>query len=152
MGHTGPMSDRFSSATRLIPAAPEVIFDLLADPAAHARFDGSGMVQAARPGAPERLSLGATFGMDMKLGIPYRIKNTVVEFEEGRLIGWRHMGGHVWRYRLEPVDGGTQVTEEFDWGLSHAPWLLNAIGYPERNRKAMVATLERLEQVVTAEA
>ena len=143
------MSDRVSSATRVISATPEAIFDLLADPAAHARFDGSGSVQGAQTGAPDRLSLGATFGMDMKIGIPYRIKNTVVEFEEGHLIGWRHMGGHVWRYRLTPVDGGTEVTEEFDWGLSHVPWALKLAGYPEKNRKAMVATLERLEQVVT---
>ena len=144
------MSDRVSSATRVISATPEVIFELLANPADHARFDGSGSVQGARADAPERLTLGATFGMDMKIGVPYRIKNTVVEFDEAKTIGWRHMGGHVWRYILEPVDGGTKVTEEFDWGLSHTPWALNLIGYPEKNRKAMEATLERLEKVATA--
>lgn len=144
------MTDRCESTSRVIAAPADAIFDLLADPAAHARFDGSGSVRAARPGGPARLSLGATFGMQMRIGIPYRIKNTVVEFDEGRLIGWRHLGGHVWRYILEPVAGGTKVTEEFDWGRSHLPWAIRAVGYPARNLRAMEATLERLEQVATA--
>ena len=71
-----------------------------------------------------RLTLGATFGMKMKLGVPYPIENTVVEFEENRLIAWRHMGGHRWRYELEPVDDGTKVTETFDWSTSKAPFAL----------------------------
>ena len=38
----------------------------------------------------ERLSKGATFGVDMKLfGLPYKIRNTVVEFEEGRRVDER---------------------------------------------------------------
>jgi hypothetical protein len=36
--------------------------------------------------APERLYLGASFGMKMKLITPYYIKNQVVEFEENRSI------------------------------------------------------------------
>ena len=55
---------------------------------------------------PDRLSKGATFGVDMKLfGFPYKIRNTVVEFEEDRRVAWRHFGGHRWRYVLEPIDG-----------------------------------------------
>lgn len=146
------MSDLVTSATRVIAAPATAIFDLLADPAAHARFDGSGTVKQARAGGPERLSQHATFGMDMKMGMPYRINNTVVEFEEGRRIAWRHFGGHVWRYVLEPVGDGssTRVTEEFDWSTARSQLFIKLIGAPERNRKAMEATLERLEQVVTA--
>ena len=40
--------------------------------------------------------------MDMKKGAPYKIKNKVVEFEPDRLIAWRHVGLHRWRYELEP--------------------------------------------------
>ena len=32
----------------------------------------------------------------------------VVEFEEDRRIAWRHYGHHIWRYTLEPTDGGTR--------------------------------------------
>ena len=77
------MPARVVTVERFIPASPYAIFDVLADPSRHAEIDGSGTVKASRAGAPERLSLGATFGMDMQVGVPYRIKNTVVEFEEG---------------------------------------------------------------------
>ena len=132
------------SASRVIPAPPEQIFELLADPRQHHVIDGSGMVQGAASG-PERLSLGATFGMSMKLGIPYRITNKVVEFEEGKRIAWRHFGRHRWRYELEPVDGGTRVTETFD--LSTVPGLLRPVPrfMGRKNGEAIEATLDRLE-------
>lgn len=142
--------ERIVSAKRFIPVEPQVIFDLLADPARHAEIDGSDMVQSAR-GSGDRLGPGATFGMNMKIfGIPYIIKNHVTAFEENRLIEWRHMGHHRWRYELEPVEGGTIVTESFDWGPSRFPPMYEWVGYPDKHEKGMAATLERLEAVVTA--
>ena len=78
------MNDEQVSVSRTIKASPEDIFDVLAHPARHSEIDGSGTVKASRGGADERLSQGAKFGMDMRIGLPYIIKNTVVEFEEGR--------------------------------------------------------------------
>lgn len=138
------MAERAVTVERVIAAPARAIFDLIADPAMHPVLDGSGSVRRARRGNPARLSLGAKFGMDMRLGIPYRIRNTVVEFEEGRLIAWRHMGGHRWRYELEPTDGGTKVTETFDYSTALSPRGVERLGFPERNRKGMEATLERL--------
>ena len=131
-------------ATRVVKATPQQIFDLLADPRKHSLIDGSGSVQKARLNAPGRLSLGAKFGMDMKIGLPYRITNEVVEFDEPKQIGWRHFGGHIWRYVLEPVDGGTQVTEQFDWTHNKSPLMLKVMGAFDKNKKAIEATLERL--------
>jgi uncharacterized protein YndB with AHSA1/START domain len=131
-------------ASRLVKATPQQIFDLLADPRKHSLIDGSGSVQNARVNAPERLSLGAKFGMDMKMGLPYRITNEVVEFDEPKQIGWRHMGGHIWRYVLEPANGGTMVTEQFDWTHSKSPIVLKLMGAFDKNEKAIAATLERL--------
>ncbi len=144
------MSDRVVSISRDIDAPAERIFELLADPARHGEIDGSGMVQAAK-GDPQRLTLGAKFGMDMKIGpIPYRIGNTVVEFEENRLIAWAHFGGHRWRYRLEPLDGGarTKVTEEFDWSTAKVPKAIELMGYPTKHVGNIERTLERLAGVV----
>lgn len=141
-------SNRAVSVTRVIPAPAEVIFDILADPARHPEIDGSGTVVKARGNVP-RLSLGARFGMDMKLGVPYRLTNTVVDFEEGRRIAWRHFGGHTWRYDLEPTDAGTAVTETFDWSTAKAPKLLELAGFPKRHPPAMEKTLERLEAIAT---
>jgi uncharacterized protein YndB with AHSA1/START domain len=134
-------------ATRLIPASATDIFELLASPAAHARIDGSGTVQGVQERTPVRLSQGARFGMQMKIGAPYKILNEVVEFEEGRRIAWRHFGGHIWRYRLETVsDSSTRVTEEFDPRESHAPWLIRLLRWSPRNQRSIEATLTRLEE------
>jgi hypothetical protein len=143
------MTDRLVAVERFIPAAPQAIFDVLADPSRHPEIDGSGSVKSARPDAPERLSLGAKFGMSMKIGVPYSISNTVVEFDEGSVIAWQHFGRHIWRYRLEPVPGGTTVTEEFDYRRARSPYLLELLQYPTRHRADMEKTLERLAGVVT---
>jgi hypothetical protein len=129
---------------RFVDAAPQAVFDLLADPAMHPVLDGSGTVRTSAAGNPERLSLGARFDMSMKQGVPYRMTNEVVEFDEPSVIAWRHLGRHVWRYRLRPVDDGTEVTEEFDYGPSWAPWALRLVGAPRRNAAAIEATLDRL--------
>jgi len=95
------------SVEREIAAPPEKIFDVLADPSQHPVIDGSGTVKHTRGEEPSRLALGTKFGMSMRLGIPYAITNTVVEFDENRLIAWRHFGGHRWRYELEPAGAAT---------------------------------------------
>ena len=134
--------------TRVIPAPPKAIFDLLADPRQHARLDGSGTVRKVKR-APDRLSLGATFSMNMKIGVGYFTRNTVVAFEENKYIAWHHFAQFIWRYDLEEVPGGTQVTESFNYDK---PWAfaIIAMGFPERNRTAMEGTLERLESIVTS--
>jgi hypothetical protein len=136
--------ERVERGIRFVAAEPQAIFDLLADPTQHALIDGSGTVRAATGDNPERLSLGAKFSMSMKKGMPYKITNEVVEFDEPTVIAWRHMGRHVWRYRLRPVDGGTEVTEEFDWGVARLPAALKLTGVTKKNAQAIEATLDRL--------
>jgi uncharacterized protein YndB with AHSA1/START domain len=151
VGTLRTMAERVVSVSRVIKATPEAIFDLLADPKQHIKFDGSNTIQLARDDGPGRLALGSKFGMEMKLGpIPYKISNTVVEFEPNRLIAWQHFGKHRWRYRLEPVAGGTEVTEEFDWSTSRFPLGIELAGYPKRHPANMRRTLERLAQLVEA--
>jgi uncharacterized protein YndB with AHSA1/START domain len=134
---------------RRIAAEPQHLFDIVADPAQHPLIDGSGTLRALRAGAPQRLFLGAEFGMDMHLARDYRTENTVTEYDEPRLIAWHHFNGHVWRYRFEPVDGGTEVTEQWDArGIWNRP-LLIVLGFRRRARDGMTATLERLDALVT---
>ena len=132
------------SVERVITAPPEVIFDFLADPRNHSLIDGSGTVRGTQTGVPARLSLGAEFGMQMKIGVPYKITNEVVEFVEGKQISWRHMGGHIWRYILEPVAEGTKVTEQFDYTNSKSVLMVRLAMYPSRNKKSMSKTLDNL--------
>lgn len=137
------------SRSVVVPAPAADIFNLLADPRRHHEIDGSGSVQAAELDAPERLSLNTKFGMKMKILVPYKMMNTVVEFEEGARIGWRHIGGHVWRYILEPVDGGTKVTEQFDMNTSKSQLGLKIMNAPSNNAKSIEKTLANLVRVFT---
>lgn len=139
------MSAQQVSHSVVVNATPEQVFALLADPRKHAEIDGSGTVRSGVSG-PEKLSQGATFGMRMKMfGLPYGIKNEVVEYDENRRIAWRHFGHHVWRWELEPVDGGTKVTETFDWAPARSPTILERVGFPARNEKGIEQTLARLQ-------
>lgn len=138
------MNGKITGDSRFVPAPAADIFELLANPARHGEIDGSNMIQHVLESAPARLSLGSTFGMSMKKGVPYKITNTVVEFEEGRRIAWRHFGGHVWRYILEPVEGGTQVTEQFEWTNAKSPLLLELARYPKKNLVNIKRTLDNL--------
>jgi uncharacterized protein YndB with AHSA1/START domain len=144
---------------RVIPAPPERIFELLADPRRHRDIDGSGTVRGVKGEAkenPERLSLGSRFGMSMKLGIPYSMVSEVIEFEDGRRIAWQTRppiggslaGGRIWRYQLEPVEGGTRVRES--WDISQEKIKVVVRPARKRTREAMERTLARIEELATA--
>ena len=152
------MSKDVETVERVIPAPPEKIFALLKDANRHKDFDGSGTVRDAH-GDPAPLTLGAKFGMNMKLGMPYSMVSTVVEYDENRRIAWQPRpaypianklaGGRIWRYELEPVKGGTLVRES--WDIRQEAALTRPAVRPARGRtrEAMTKTLERLEQLVT---
>lgn len=146
---TTPGTDPYLiSRERLIHAPAARIFEVLATPALHSVIDGSGTVRGEQPDGPARLSQGARFGMDMKLGAPYRILNRVVEFEEGRRIAWRHFSAHVWRYTLEPRGDATLVREE--WDGRAVPWrvVFRLTGFTRRHPGSIEATLGKLEDHV----
>ena len=150
------------SVERMIAAPPEPIFDVLADASKHNLIDGSGMLQGKTPEAPQRLTLGATFGMSMKMmHFPYSTRNEVVEFDDNKKIAWQTgpvgligkvLAGRIWRYELEPVESGTLVRESWDITPDHQRFLLK-LGdiYSGKTRRDMERTLERLNRLVTGE-
>jgi uncharacterized protein YndB with AHSA1/START domain len=150
------MAANVETVERVIPAPPEKIFDLLADPARHHDIDGSGTVVASKDGT-ERLALGSTFGMSMKAGFRYSMVSTVIEFDEDRRIAWQtrppgslgsKFGGRIWRYELESVDGSsTRVRESWDISEEKGKAFLRAAR--KRTRRSMEQTLEQIEQLVT---
>ena len=146
------------SVERVIPAGPAAIFALVADAARHPEIDGSGTVKQVKPGAPQVLSLGATFGMSMHMGVTYSMVSTVIEFEQDRRIAWQSrpggfagkvVAGRIWRYELEPVEGGTRVCESWDISRDHQRALLKLGGLPAKTADNMTKTLERIERIVT---
>ncbi|MCB5283863.1 polyketide cyclase / dehydrase and lipid transport [Arthrobacter sp. AL08] len=150
------MTNRYLvSRSRFIAATPEAIFEVLATPALHSVIDGSGTVKGAQPRGPERLALGAKFGMEMNIKLDYKILNTVCEFEEGRQIAWRHFGGHIWRYLLEPATDaagrpGTRVTEQWDAREVRARILLRLAGYLRRHPANIEQTLAKLDDYLSS--
>ena len=140
------------SATGVAAAAPAVVFDYLRRPANHQAINGDGTVKGTLEG-PEVLELGSKFGMRMRLGVPYRIHSTVTAYEPDHLISWRHLGGHEWRWTLEPTDDGrsTRVTETFDMSTAKFPPALRLFGYPERHRRNVVGSVTNLIARVRAD-
>jgi len=132
-GVTTDLRDGVVSATATVDATPAEVFDFLRRPANHPIISGDHSVKEAT-GGPEQLALGDKFGMAMKIVLPYRIRNTVVEYEEDRRIAWCHPGKHRWRWELEPAgEGQTKVTETFDMSTAVFPPALRIVGYPKRH-------------------
>jgi hypothetical protein len=140
-------NETIKSARIVINAPAEKIFAILSNPHRHKEIDGSHTIQENISG-PDKLVLGSKFGMKMRLGVNYRIKNTVVEYQENSLIAWRHLGRWIWRYELVNIGPQmTQVTETFD--ASRAPliakaWLSLRKAYPWTQR-AVAKTLVQLK-------
>lgn len=142
-------SPRKTAARIVINVPAQQIFDLIADPRCHPLFDGSGTLQGHISG-PERLYLGAKFGMAMKIKVPYRITNTVVVFEEGLKISWCHLMKWTWSYELEELaNGATRVTETFD--AREIPFFakrwLKLTGAMAHNPKWIAKSLVRLKAI-----
>jgi len=107
------------SATRVVKAPAEQIFELIADPARQPEWDGNDNLSVAAAGQRVH-QVGDVFVMTTTKGNDRA--NRIVEFEEGRRIAWKPSAvgepepGHLWRWELEPHnDGTTTVTHTYDW-------------------------------------
>ena len=144
------------SVDRVIQAPPDELFAVVADATRHPEIDGSGQLVRAKEGAPQHLTLGSTFGMSMKMGVPYTVTNTVIEFEQDRRIAWqtvlagplgRFLGGRIWRYELEPVDGATLVTESWDLSQDKQAFFLKNPKIGQATAASMSKSLDRLAEI-----
>ncbi|MGO9158482.1 SRPBCC family protein [Mycobacterium sp.] len=146
------------SVERVIKAAPDKIFALLADAGKHASIDGTDSVNHASQ-ASVPLAMGAKFGMAMRgrketLFIPYRTNNTVIEYEPDRRIAWKttflggRVGGRIWRYELEAAPEGTLVRETWDVSQDKQKRMITSGSIPEQTADGMRATLERIAKLL----
>jgi uncharacterized protein YndB with AHSA1/START domain len=149
------------SVERVIAAPAPDIFRIVSDARRHPEIDGSGSVVKPKAGAPQELTLGTTFGMSMKAGVPYTMSNTVIEFEPDRRIAWktvlsgflgRFVGGRIWRYEFEPVDGGTLVRESWDISEDKQSTFLRRGKLPSISADGMTKTLENLARIAEGNA
>jgi len=144
------------SVDRVIKAPAASVFAVVADATRHPEIDGSGAVVKAKDGASHQLTMGSTFGMSMKMGVPYSMSNTVIEFEQDRRIAWqtvlsgplgRFVGGRIWRYEFEPVDGGTKVTESWDISEDKQAFFLKHGKVGQQTADSMSKTLDKLAEI-----
>jgi hypothetical protein len=140
------------SVEKIINTTPDKIFDILARPSRHPELDGSNTVKKVNSSSPEPLKLGDKFNMSMKLGIPYFMINTIVEYEENRKIAWQPKapgifgkiaGGRIWRYELEPTsDNKTLVRETWDITQEINPMSKNLL-LKDLTQKKIVDAIEK---------
>jgi hypothetical protein len=146
---------------RTIPAPPASIFRVLCDPAGHVAIDSSGMLQSWT-GEPAS-AVGDTFVVHMdrealndypEMGT-YDVTVSITTYEQDREIAWTILGqlelGHVYGYRLEPVDGATLVTSYYDWSTISDDWRQAGI-FPVIPESALRATLGILARTVASQA
>jgi hypothetical protein len=140
--------------SRAVAAEPDAIFALLVQPSGHVLVDSSGMLMGATGSPVARV--GDTFVVhmdrealnDYPLGL-YDVTVRIVTFEADRELAWTVEGqlnlGHVYGYRLEPLDGGTLVTSYYDWSGAEQQWKDAGIFpvVPEATLRASLGILAR---------
>ena len=149
------MSSDQITVERTIRAPADRIFALLADAGQHETIDGSGTVKGTRQES-RPLSLGTKFGMSMKVGMPYKTSNEVIEFEQDRRIAWKTtgakglIGGRIWRYELTPVGDATLVRETWDVSQDKQKFFLKRSRLAPAAKIGMRKTLERIAETIEA--
>jgi Polyketide cyclase / dehydrase and lipid transport len=151
------MTTRFE-VERAIAAEPSAIFEVLRSPRGHVAIDASGMLMSA-DGDPAT-AVGDTFTIhmdreslnDYPLG-RYDVTVVITEFDEDRSIAWTIEGlieppiGHIYGYRLEPIEGGTKVVSYYDWTDIHPDWKERGV-FPVLQEVTLRATLGILARTV----
>ncbi len=147
---------------RTILADAATIFAVLSDPEGHVTIDSTGMLMSST-GEPAK-AVGDTFVVhmdrealnDYPLGL-YDVTVSITTFEADREIAWTIIGqmkpqiGHVYGYRLEPVEGGTLVTSYYDWSDIDPTWREANI-FPIISEGALRATLGILARTVARQS
>lgn len=140
--------EKYLVGARITIGAPAAkIFGFIANPHNHAKIDGSAMVKGRMVG-PEKLKLGSNFYMRMRKGLPYIMKNQVVEFRENELLGWKPLARNIWRYELKQLDdGSTEVTQWMDGRKAPKLLMKREITWAD---KAIAKTLVKLKRIIEA--
>lgn len=145
--------DRILSAQIEIDAPAEVIFDILIQPRRHSEIDASQSVQSIIEG-PDRLALGDTFKVRMKVGVNYWVTNKVLEFEPNRRITWAHLVGNQWTYELTPLSPTRTLVRETN-NLRAAGWKASLSPVARKHeavRRSIAKSLVRLKNLAESEA
>jgi ribosome-associated toxin RatA of RatAB toxin-antitoxin module len=147
-----------------VAAPPETVYALVADVTRMPEFSPE-LVGCRWLDGATGPAVGARFEAVNSTAAGRRWKNRPVMTvaEPGREVAWtrteRFAGTLTWRYRFEPVDGGTRVVEsyEVERPVSRLGWFFIEKVYRAGSRReelgaGMRTTLERLRAAAEAEA
>jgi uncharacterized protein YndB with AHSA1/START domain len=148
------------SVTVHMSASPEKVWDLVSDVTKIGRYSPETFEAEWIEGATGP-AVGAKFKGHVKRngrGPVYWTTCTVTDSEPGKVFAFG-VGNNserplnVWRYEIEPADGGSDVTESFTLA-STTPlriyWLCLGWARGRTNREGMRTTLERIKAEVEA--
>ncbi|MGQ0574926.1 MAG: SRPBCC family protein [Pseudonocardia sp.] len=158
-------TSRKIQVSRVIDAPAEDIFALLSDPNRHPELDGAGFVRGVAGEAPPIRGIGQVFTMNMhqpQLG-DYRMINLVTAFQPHSRIGWgpqmdpdcdaaQKLGeidasGHTFTFDLSAADGGTEVTQTYEWMSVKDPKFAEM--FPLVSAEQLEGSLDRLAAAVS---
>jgi hypothetical protein len=143
------------TVSRVIPADPQVVWDFITDVSHMGELSPENTESRWLDGAAP--AVGARFkGRNKLKWLSWTTVATVTALEHGRLFSFESSppSRTRWSYVLEPVDGGTRVTESMakdDRQPAPIRLLQKLVGVTDRGgdvRAGMETTLERLEQTL----
>jgi uncharacterized membrane protein len=138
-----------------IDAPPERVWPLVSD--IELMPDMSSELQSVEwlDGATEA-ALGARFvgrSRHEALG-EWAATSQIVEFEQGRVFAWAvgdpGQPAAIWRFRLEPVDGGTELSQWVQLGPGRSGLSLAIDQMPDKEQKIVFVRLREFERNITA--
>ncbi len=154
-------------AEEVIAARPELVWDLLADVTQVGRWSPE-CVRAAWIGGPGRPRPGTRFTGRNRFpgGFEYEVTCVVTEADRPRAFAWVVLDdsgdpgrpSSSWRYRIDPLPGGSRVRQRFTHGPGNSFMRETAATAPDRAagiiaarrdwlRANMIATLRAMKAV-----
>ena len=151
------------TAEIVVPAPPDRAYDLVADVTRTPGFSPE-IAEVRWLGGATGPAVGARFeAVNVnRSGKRWKNRPVVVVADRGREFAFSRteplVGTIAWRYRFEPVDGGTRVVESYEVHrpVTRAGWFVieQVFGDHDRRRdlqEGMRTTLERLRDALAAE-
>ena len=142
---------------RLVMAAPpEAIYELIADVTRMPEFSPE-VTKCSWAGGATGPAVGARFlgrSRHEALG-EWSTTSSVVEFEPERVFAWA-VGddpgnpGAIWRFRLEPASGGTELSQWVQLGPGRSGLSLAIDQMPDKEQKIVFVRLREFERNMTA--
>lgn len=154
------MSENSITASRVIDASADAIFQVLSNPERHAQIDGSGMVRSDEK--TDRITaVGQKFTMNQhweKMGGDYQTDNHVVGYDPNKLLAWKtaeagtEPPGWQWVWELSPQGpNSTEVSVTYDWSGVTDKEVLKKVSFPVVSEEELEASLGNLASAVSEE-